>query len=453
MFTSSHKSLLLSYFCVPHTVGGNAEEILARVSGGERALLWPRSEARRAPLPELRWGEIPLFADVWGDEQAADELGAGWEAGEALADAAGARVASVWRNGQGSVFLPFDPDAAITAYWSEAYKQPGRSRLAMRGYYAVRPALPRSVQIGLRRAFSRVQARVRFPRWPVETALHDLYERLFGLLGEVAGRPVPRLAPWPEGRSWALVLTHDVEQQAGYDAMGLLRDLELDRGYRSSWNFVPRRYDVEDALVDELWADGFEVGVHGLYHDGRDLESRARLEGRLPAMREWAERWHAVGFRSPATHRHWELMPLLGFDYDSSYPDTDPFEPQSGGCCSLLPFEIDGLVELPLTLPQDHTVFVILRRDEALWHEKTAAVRARGGLALLNTHPDYMLGPERLGAYERFLARYAEDESCWRALPRDVSAWWRRRAASTIEPDGDGWRVAGPAAGEARIET
>ena len=51
-------------------------------------------------------------------------------------------------------------------------------------------------------------------------------------------------------------------------------------------------------------------------------------------MRAYAERWEAVGFRSPATHRDWELMPLLGVDYDSSSPDTDPFEPKSGGCCT-----------------------------------------------------------------------------------------------------------------------
>ena len=64
-------------------------------------------------------------------------------------------------------------------------------------------------------------------------------------------------------------------------------------------------------------------------------------------------------------------MPLLGFDYDSSSPDTDPFEPQSGGCCSWWPFFNGKLVELPITLVQDHTLFVILRRpDEQLWVEK-----------------------------------------------------------------------------------
>jgi hypothetical protein len=40
----------------------------------------------------------------------------------------------------------------------------------------------------------------------------------------------------------------------------------------------------------------------------------------------------------------------------------------------------------------------------------------------------------------------------WAALPRDVAAWWRRRAASSIERGEDGaWQVVGPTAGEARI--
>jgi hypothetical protein len=145
-------------------------------------------------------------------------------------------------------------------------------------------------------------------------------------------------------------------------------------------------------------------------------------------------------------------MPLLGFDYDSSYPDTDPFEPTSGGCCTWLPFFNDGLVELPITLPQDHTLFVILRRDESAWLEKTAFLREQGGMALLITHPDYMYEGPRLDAYDRFLEANAGDETVWRALPSQVSAWWRRRAASHIEPGPDSWRVVGPAADEARIE-
>jgi hypothetical protein len=163
-------------------------------------------------------------------------------------------------------------------------------------------------------------------------------------------------------------------------------------------------------------------------------------------MREYAERWQAVGFRSPATHRVWEWMPLLGFDYDSSYPDTDPYEPQPGGCCTWLPFFNEDLVELPITLVQDYTLFTILReKDERLWLEKARFLRDHGGMALLITHPDYMLERLPRKAYARFLDAFRDDPTVWRALPREVSAWWRRRAASHLARSGQDWRIVGPA--------
>jgi hypothetical protein len=145
-------------------------------------------------------------------------------------------------------------------------------------------------------------------------------------------------------------------------------------------------------------------------------------------------------------------MPLLGFEYDSSYPDTDPFEPQHGGCCSWLPLFNQGMVELPLTMPQDHTLFVILRHhDESAWLEKAHFLRQRGGMVLLLTHPDYLATRGIMDSYRRVLERFAEDESAWKALPREVNSWWRRRAATTIEAGNGGWRLTGPGAGEATI--
>ena len=102
-------------------------------------------------------------------------------------------------------------------------------------------------------------------------------------------------------------------------------------------------------------------------------------------MREYAKKWRAVGFRSPATHRVWEWMPLLGFDYDSSFPDTDPYEPQPGGCCTWLPYFNEELVELPITLVQDYTLFTILRHeDERLWLGRAHFLREHGGMALVD---------------------------------------------------------------------
>jgi hypothetical protein len=304
----------------------------------------------------------------------------------------------------------------------------------------------------MRRLLSHLQTRSAFPRWPVEPALNDFYALLFGLVGEMAPEPVPWLTPWPKGFDWALVLTHDVETVVGYRRLPQVCDLERSLGYRSSWNFVPMGYAVSDDEVSTLLEAGFEVGVHGLHHDGRLFESHATLAERLPAIRRHADRWGAAGFRSPATHRVWKWMPELDFDYDSSYPDTDPFEPYAGGCCSWLPYFNDGLIELPITLPQDHTLFRILgHTDESLWVEKIDHLKRAGGMALLLTHPDYMIDQPLMRAYTRVLELFADDSTVWRALPRQVSAWWRRRFESHIEWSPEGWRVVGPAAGEARI--
>jgi hypothetical protein len=434
--------------------------------GGDtpRELIWLRAGSHPGPLVRgaFQLGSIPIFGQVWPDAEAGRALAArreGWKPATPIVDREGAQVGSVWHADDGSVFLPFDPDELELALLSEGYLASEGSQLAGRAeaaaryvYYRLRPLMPRALQIGLRRAHGRVREGVTFPRWPIETARHDLHAFLLGLVAETACGPVPWIAPWPRGRSWALVLTHDVETSVGHDNVHLMRELEESAGFRSSWNFVPERYPIDAAVLRGLGERGFEVGVHGLRHDGRDLESMSTLRKRLPEIRRYAELWGAVGFRAPATQRGWDMIPILGFDYDSSYPDTDPYEPQRGGCCSWLPFFNRDTVELPITLPQDHTLFVILgQTDETAWLEKMDHMRDAGGMALLITHPDYMLDESRLGAYSRLLAHAGADENVWRALPREVSAWWRRRAASQIElVDGD-WQVVGPASDDAEV--
>jgi peptidoglycan/xylan/chitin deacetylase (PgdA/CDA1 family) len=426
----------------------------------DRTLLWLDGSLPVAGPYSL--GRTPLFIGVLPDDDA-DRLLARtstvWRREIEIIDSEGRVVAAIRRDQDGNVFLPFDPDAAVRTLLQEAYlglTTPTVTRrtaaLARSAYYRLRPLLPRRAQIALRRRFTRVQERAAFPRWPVETALHDFYDLLLELVDQVAGEPVPRLSSWPDGKSWACVLTHDVETAGGYGRIEAVLDAEQRKGFRSAWFLVPERdYEVGDELLARLSEQGCEVGIHGLRHDGRDL-APGELRMRLPAMQTWAARWGATGFRSPATHRRWELMPRLGFDYDSSYSDVARYEPQAGGSCSWLPFFIGDLVELPITLPMDHTLFEILgHADGGVWHEKTALLRERGGMALLLTHPDY-LDDLRLREYERFLETVAGDETAWFALPREVSDWWRHRAASKIVRDGEGWKVEGPAAGRARIE-
>jgi hypothetical protein len=107
----------------------------------------------------------------------------------------------------------------------------------------------------------------------VETCLHDFFELTFAILADLAGEAVPYIAPWPNGHTWALVLTHDVEQAEGLAAVGPVAELEHAHGVRSSWNLVPRRYEIDATTVSNLTDAGFEIGIHGIYHDGRDLRS------------------------------------------------------------------------------------------------------------------------------------------------------------------------------------
>ena len=476
MFEATAPFAFFDYFRIPYRIVsappsaprlGRSYGLLWKAGADGPFLGWPVVTGVSAPRRAYRFNGKPLPARVFDDRSRArlkSDWGSQWRATESIVDGAGRDVASVWRDEAGNVLLPFDPGEVMAQFWSERYQDAGGGGLRrlqpalVRLYYAVRPLIPRPLQIAMRRGFTRVQRRAAFPDFPVETVLHDFYEWLFQLIAGFAGGPVPWLDLWPDGRSWALVLTHDVETEAGLARVDTLRSIEREVGQRSSWNFVPLRYRTPDAVVDALTAEGCEIGIHGLLHDGRDLASLKLLRQRAPVMREYARRWNAVGFRSPATQRRWEWMPMLGFQYDTSYHDTAPYEPRPGGSCSYLPYFIGNpgrpgdMVELPITLPMDHTMFQILNQpDASIWLDKAAHVRDRGGMALILTHPDYTDDTRVTDGYRLLLKAHRDDPTVWRALPQEVAAWWQRRAESRVEQADGGWAVRGPAGADGRV--
>lgn len=324
------------------------------------------------------------------------------------------------------------PELDPADYLAERYDGAADASRATHAYYRVKPLLPRAVQLALRRAYARRQARRPFPRWPVEPLLVDhLQRRLRATLAARGGEPLPFVWLWPDGRRFAVTVTHDVEGPAGIANVERLLEVERRHGIVSSWNFCAEWYRIPDGLFDRLRAAGCEIGLHGITHDDRLFRDRASFEAQLPAVRRYLRAWGAEGFRSPATHRNAAWMPELGAAYDSSFPDTDPFQPKPGGCCSIFPYFLGDLVELPITLPQDQVLWELLRAPTIRpWLEKLDWIAAHNGLATLLVHPDYALGPDRLALYDRLLARIAALEDAWLALPRDVAAWWRARATA-----------------------
>jgi len=218
-------------------------------------------------------------------------------------------------------------------------------------------------------------------------------------------------------------------------------DLELKHGFRSSFNFVPEgEYRVSDDLRRSIGQAGFEVGVHGLEHDGKLYNSKAGFAAKAAQIREYAERWGACGFRSPLMQHKLAWLHQLDLEYDASTFDTDPFEPQSDGAGTVFPFWVPdstggGYVELPYSLAQDFSLFIVLRETTIdIWKKKLDWIAERGGMVLLNTHPDYMCfdGATRssdefpIALYEELLTyvRNKYQDSFWSALPRDVARFY-----------------------------
>ena len=341
--------------------------------------------------------------------------------------------------------------AMVTAdsehYLLERYDGPARRSGLLRAYYSLKPLLPRRVQLALRRAYAPRQAARQFPAWPTERILLDLRDEALGRQLRASGTSrLPLVSYWPTGHRFAAILTHDVEGPAGIANIPRLLEIEQRHGFVSSWNFCAEWYPIPDGTFETLEAAGCEIGLHGIAHDGRLFQDRHTFEANLPKIHRYMRDWGASGFRSPATHRNADWMPELGCLYDTSFPDTDPFEPQPGGCCSIFPFLIGELVELPITLVQDHTLFEILReRSIERWVEKSRWIIENHGLINLLVHPDYLLTDERLRLYDEFLGFLRAQGGGWHALPRDVARWWKDRSSLECRHDSDAEaRIVGP---------
>jgi hypothetical protein len=325
-----------------------------------------------------------------------------------------------------------DLDELLERTLGEAQFGPEHFRLSgsKRAYYALKGILPRPLTRTLRRAHRHRSVRNFGLDWPVESRYVDFVRAtLAQLLRARALDSVPFVHFWPERRRWALVLTHDVETAAGQTLIPGLADLEERLGFRSSFNLIPERYELDHGLISDLRRRGFEVGVHDLNHDGKLFNSHSQFLRRVQRINRHIREIDADGFRAALMHRNPDWMQALEVDYDLSFFDTDPYEPVPGGTMSIWPFQLGHLVELPYTLVQDYTLTAVLReRTPRLWTEKAAFVAEHCGMVLLNAHPDYLRQNEMERVYTEFLETIRGKGDYWHALPRDVARWWRARA-------------------------
>jgi hypothetical protein len=338
-----------------------------------------------------------------------------------------------------------DPAArAVFLRWLEKDTKGARLSPTYRLYYRLRHAIP----LGIRQAMQRssrpasVQSDWYLP--------HSFYDELVGAVASArVDRPV--IHPWPGGKPAALVLTHDIETEEGVRNVARIADLEEKLGLRSSWNFVAHKYKIDDSLLRDLRARSFEIGVHGHNHDGRLYESEAKFVQRAKSINRALKASHAVGFRSPMVHRNLEWLQRLEILYDASCFDIDPFQAMAGGVGSIWPFVCGRFVELPYTMPQDHTLFVRLAADGSIWRRKAAWLAKRSAMVLMLTHPDYLNSDRRISMYSEFLKWFIDNFDCWHATPSETAAWWRGRCGSNVREIDGTWRIDGPAEEEGSV--
>lgn len=371
---------------------------------------------------------------------------------------------AVLRDGN-SIQFPFDFCEVIENLRLEHYRQKmipsaetfAASEPVRKIYYLFREFLPVSLRRHLQRAYFKDWKELPFPAWPVDFTVDTLHEEFLRLLMETSGvKKVPFIWFWPEGANNCVMMTHDVETSLGRDFTRQLMDVDDSYGIKASFQVIPeKRYEVPDEYVREIRSRGFEFNVHDLNHDGLLYQERAEFLRRAARINGYLRQYETQGFRAGSMYRNQEWYDSFDFSYDMSVPNVAHLEPLRGGCCTVMPYFIGNVLELPLTTAQDYSLFHILHHYSIeLWKQQLALIKERNGLMSFICHPDYLVDTGAREVYESlldYLRHMITSEGLWLALPGEVNRWWRARSEMELVSHGDAWEIVGPEKDRARV--
>ena len=362
------------------------------------------------------------------------------------------------RVAEGRPCLPFDLSEVATNLRQERYRRNGQNWLqkaldgaaARRLYYSLRPFMGVRVRKHLQKLHLSGWGQIPFPQWPVDRTVDTLMEgAMTAVLKTKAGASVPFIWFWPDEASACAMVTHDVEGQSGLDFCEELMNIDDSFTIKSAFQLIPEgREDAWRRTAARLRQRGFEVNLHDLNHDGSLFAEKAEFLRRARRINAYAREFGCDGFRSAVMYREQGWFDAFEFSYDMSVPSAAHLEPQRGGCCTVMPYFVGDMLELPLTTSQDYSLFHIVNDySTTLWIEQIRLIREHHGFISVITHPDYLVGRRERGVYVELLRHVADlrdRERVWVALPGEVNRWWRNRHRMTLVPSGDGWRIEGP---------
>jgi len=346
---------------------------------------------------------------------------------------------AVTEQADGSLVLPYHPWQAYRSVVEETYlgkvKPPLHARFSLPYHWIPGPLRMAAYPWIAGASKSAPDACPPHPSWPIEGRIDAFRAALYGGLSndstESAGAAP---GPWPDGRRYAFVMTHDIDSKEGMKLAGKILDEMLELGLKPCFFLVAHGYDWDEGFCDAVRQAGGEIGLHGDIHDNRiAFESAAEAGRRLDSCREKIERHRILGFRSPSLLVSDELYKAVGtrFFWDSSVPDTDTDTLLGArrGCGTIIPYRRGEILVLPTTMPADDRLLLLGYRGLELLdvlRGKWRHVRETGGLCHFLTHTEpHLFGKTVIRDLYRALIQEALDaEDCWIATPSEVAEYW-----------------------------
>ncbi len=358
--------------------------------------------------------------------------------------------------------LPFSPEEVIENLQTERYAAEMQNGSLLRAlgksaYYRTRSLLPFQLRSLLKRISLKGWDRKAFPAWPVDRTVDRVAQQLMLLAMKALNVDrLPFIWFWPAGYTGCAIMTHDVETLDGLQFCVSLMDLDDSFGIKSSFQLIPNgRYSAPLRLLDEMRGRGFEINIHDWNHDGKLFSTREVFAARAAKINHSAQLYQAEGFRSGALYRNTEWFDDFTFSYDMSVPNAAHLDPQPGGCCTVMPYFVGKLLEIPVTATQDYMLFHILKQYSIdLWKKQAELILEDNGLLSFIVHPDYIIEKRAQSTYKDllgYLVHLRTDSKLWLPLPKDVDRWWRSRSQMHLMRRGSNWAIEGPDSERAQV--
>jgi hypothetical protein len=360
--------------------------------------------------------------------------------------------------------LPFSPSDVIDNLRLERYAShycygaSNRWKRALRNvYYFLRPLMHVNFRRHIQRAHSSGWRNRSFPRWPVDTTVEDLCEQLLLLSMKAQGvDKVPFVWFWPNGAQSCVAMTHDVETESGRAFCTELMDIDDSFGIKASIQLVPEgSYIVDPLFIQGIRDRGFEVNIQDLNHDGHLFRNREEFLRRAEKINEYGKAYQTRGFRAAVLYRNLNWYDSLDFSFDMSVPNVAHLDPQRGGCCTVMPYFIGDILEIPLTTTQDYMLFHLLNDYSLdLWKAQIELIIQKNGLVSFIVHPDYVSDAKAQGVYRNllgFLHQLGLEKRIWFAVAGEIDHWWRLRSNMRVVDHSGKWRIEGSGAERAQL--